>query len=130
MVPVVAGEPVGDRRLGRRGLERGVGVDHAGGRVEPGIRDAPHPDPAVVVGHVLDQPVDRVEGIGALVDLVRAGLLRPVRPHVDELALRHPAAAHVLVDHDVALVAEERRGAEVRLVGVDAVGLRRCRGSG
>ena len=54
---------------------------------------------------------------------VRAGLLRPVRPHVDELALRHPAAAHILVDDDVAVLAEERRRAEVRLVGVDAVGL-------
>ena len=123
VVPVVAGEPVGDRRLRRRGLERGVGVDHAGGRVEPGVRDAPHADPAVVVGHVLEQPVDRVERVGALVDVGGAGLLRPVRPHVDELALRHPAPAHVLVDHDVALGAEERRRAEVRLVGVDAVGL-------
>ena len=52
VVPVVAGEPVGDRRLGRRGLEGGVGVDHAGGRVKPGIRNAPHPDPAVMIWHM------------------------------------------------------------------------------
>ena len=63
MVPVVADEPVGDRRLRRGRLERGVGVDHAGGGVEAGIGDAPHADLAVVVGHVLDQPVDGVVGV-------------------------------------------------------------------
>ena len=74
------------------------------------------PDPAVVVRHVLDQPVDGVVGVGALVDVGRAALLGDdVRPHVDELALRHPAAAHVLVGEDVAVLAEERRRAQVGL---------------
>src|SRR5207302_98247 len=82
------------------------------------IRDAPHADPAVVIWYVLDQPVDRVIGVRAFVDVVGAVLLRPVRPHVDELALRHPAPADVLVDDDVTLVAEERRGTEVRLVRI------------
>ena len=108
VVPVVAGEPVGDRGLRRGGLERGVGVDHAGGRVETRVRDAPHTDPAVVVGDVLDEPVDRVERVGALVDVGGAGLLRLVRPHVDEFTLRHPAAANILVHDDVALGAEVR----------------------
>ena len=35
-----------------------------------------------------------------------------MRPHVDELALRHPAAAHVLVDEDVALLAEVTSAAD------------------
>ena len=42
VMEVVADEPVGDRRLRRGGLQRGMRVDDAGGGVEAGIRDAPH----------------------------------------------------------------------------------------
>src|SRR5258706_31430 len=52
-----------------------MGVDHAGGGVEAGIGDAPLTDLAVVATHVLDQPVDRVVGVGALVDDLDALLL-------------------------------------------------------
>ena len=52
-----------------------------------------------------------------------------LRPHVDELALRHPAAVHVLIGEDVARLGEQRRGAEI--VGVAGRRRRasRCRGS-
>ncbi len=96
MVPVVADEPVGDRRLGRHGLQRRVGVGQRHGRVEPGIRDPGDPDAPVVVGHVLDQPVDGVPGVAALVDVFVASLVRIVRPHINERALAHIAAPHVL----------------------------------
>src|SRR5262249_10168531 len=56
MVPVVAHEPVADRRLRRRGLERWMRFNHSGRRVEAGIRDAVLPDLAVIVPHILDEP--------------------------------------------------------------------------
>ncbi len=122
VMEVVADEPVGDGRLGRHGLERGVGVDHAGGGVEARVRDAPHAHAAVVPGDVLQQPLDRVVRVRALVDVRRARLLREVRPHVDELALRHHPPAHVLVDEDVALAHEAGGRPETVLVRVGAVG--------
>ena len=98
-------------RLGRGGLERGMRVDHAGGGVEAGIGDAPHADLAVVVGDVLDQPLDGVVGVGAFVGVLRAALDGAVRRHVDELAFGHVAAADVLVDEDVTpLCRTARRG--------------------
>ena len=71
VVGVVAHEPVRDGSLRRDGLERRVGVDHPGGRIETGIRDSPHPDLAVVVRDVLDEPVDGVVRVAAFVDVVR-----------------------------------------------------------
>ena len=78
-------------------------------------------DLAVVVGDVLEQPVDRVVGVAALVDVLRP-LGRVVRPHVDERPLRHPAAANVLVDEDVPFLAEQRRRAKVAGILIVAVG--------
>ena len=113
VMPVVAGEPIGHWRLGRRRLERRVSVNHAGGRVEAGIGDAPQPDPAVVARHVFQQPVDRVKRVAALIDFFRAGLLRTVRPHVDKLTFRHVSATHILINYDVAVLAEQGRRPEV-----------------
>ena len=104
-VEVVADEPVGDGGLRRRRLERGVGAHQAARGVEPGVGDPPLADPAVVVGDVLRQPLDRVVGVGRLVDPGGVGA-GPGRAHVDELPLRHVSAADVLVGEDVAGLAE------------------------
>ena len=122
VMPVVGGKPVRDGRLGRDGLERGVRVNQAHGGVKAGIRNAPHADPAVVVGNVFDQPLDGVPGVRAFVEIFRAGLRRLVRAHVVELAFGHPAAADVLVDKDVALLLEDKRGADGVAVAIAAVG--------
>ena len=123
VMPVVAGEPIRHRGLRRGRLQCRVGIDHPGRRVEARIGDPPHADPAVVVGHVLDQPIDRVVGVRALVDVGGLLLAVAMRPHVLELALRHPSAADVLVGDDIAVAAEGRRWADVRLVGVLAIRL-------
>ena len=130
VVPVVARKPVGDRRLGRGGLQGRVGVDHPARRVEARVGDPPQADPAVVVRHVLDQPVDRVKRVAALVDVARTALLGPMGGHIDELALRHPAPAHVLVDEDVSLLAEGGRRTQVGLGTGDPVGLHAIRRPG
>jgi len=58
VVGVVAHEEVGHGRLRGRGFQRGMRVDDAGGGEESGIRNSPDSGIAIVVGHVLEQPVD------------------------------------------------------------------------
>src|SRR5262249_2498250 len=102
MVPVIANEPVANRSLGRSSLERRVSFDDAHRCVKARIGYAPHPDSAVVIGNVLEQPFDRIIGVAAFIDI--AGLLIwNERAVVDKFPLRHPSAAHVLVDKDVTL---------------------------
>ncbi len=84
----------------------GMGVDDGGRGVEAGIGDAPDANLAVVVGHMLEQELDGVVGVGGVVDILRRFLFVDVGTHLDELAFAHPAAAHILVDEDVAAVLE------------------------
>lgn len=78
-----------------------MAVDGGHRGIETGVGNAPLTDATVVVLHMLEQPVDAVVGVAGLVDLA-AALDRVVRAHVDELALAHVLAAHILVDEDVA----------------------------
>ena len=97
-------------------------VDHSHRRVEAGIGDAPLPRLAVVVGDVLHQPVDRVVGVAAFVDVFRAVLYGHVRTHVDELALRTHASANILVGEDEQVFGELTRRPDAGLVGIHAIG--------
>ena len=116
VVAVVADPPVGHGRLGRHDLHGGMGADQGVGGVETGRRDAPYAHAAVVIGHVLQQPVDRIVGIRALVDVGFRRLVRVVGTHGLELPFGHHAAAHVLVHDDVPLAGEEHGGPDPRLV--------------
>src|SRR5688500_11910563 len=93
-------------------------IDHAHRSAEAGIRDAPHADAAVVVWNVLYEPLDRVIGVSAFVDVFRAAFLRLVRPYVYELAFRHQSSAHVLVDEDELLALKVVRWAKSVSVSV------------
>ena len=114
VVGVVAlAEQINHRRLGRGGLDGGVRVDDARRRVEARIRDAPDADASVVVGDVVDQPIDGVVHVRARIDIGGRFLLVEVRGHLDEFALGLEAPAHVLVDEDVARLVEILGGSEV-----------------
>ena len=128
-VHVVAAEPVGDRRLRRHRLECRVRVDGAGRGIEARVGDAPLADPAVVERNMAQQPLDAVEGVAALVDVLRPVLERLVRPHVYEFAFRHVAAAHVLKNEDEALFLVLGAGCEHGLVLVGTVGSHRIGGA-
>ena len=116
VMDVVAHEPVRDRCLRRRGLERRMGIDHPHRGVEAGIGDAEHADVAVVVRHVLHQPVDGVVGVRAFIEILRA-LGRIERTDVHVSALRAVAPAHVLRDEDE-LVLRQRAKRTGRVVVV------------
>ena len=88
---------VGHRRLGRTGLERRMRVNAARRRVKPRIRRPVDPDLAVVVRKVLDQPLDGVVGITALVHILGTGLHILVRRHLGILPFRVESPACVLV---------------------------------
>lgn len=80
-----------------------VGQRHDHG--EAFVRRTEHADPAVGFGHVLDQPIDGVPGVGGVIDLAR--VQRPAQRtghHV--IALRAVLAAHVLEHADVAGLGE------------------------
>jgi hypothetical protein len=119
--PVVA-EPAVDHRVHRhRDLERRVRIDQRHQRREAVVRDAEDADPAVGLGDVLHQPVDRVVGVGGVID--RGRVLRAAqRPVDDVVALGAVLAADVLDHADVAAVDDHvgdvvvalQRRAEVR----------------
>ncbi len=103
VMEVVPDEHVGRRRLRRGALERGVRLDDPFHDLVAGGRSADHADPAVVVRHVFEQPIDGVIGVAVLIDLP-ARLLRHVRPHHHKLAFGFVLPAHILLDENKPLV--------------------------
>ena len=121
VIGVVAHEEVGHGSLRRRGFQRGMRVDDAGGSVEAGIGNSPDSGVAVVVGHVLEQPVDGVVEVGAVVDVLFRLLVVDVGTHLDECSFGHVAAADILIDEDVSGFVEVGRRAELGAIEIDAV---------
>ena len=103
---VVPVKPIRHRRLRRDRFDRRMPVDAGHRGVEARIRDTVDADAAIVVRHVLDQPIDRVVSVGRLINLV-ALLVRDVGPHIFINALAHVPAAHVLVNEDVAFARKQ-----------------------
>ncbi len=91
---VVAPEPVRLRRLGRNRFQSGVGIDHSGGREKALVGETPKAGPSIVVRHVLDQPIDRIVRIGALVGVAARALVSPERTHLNEHAVGPVASAN------------------------------------
>ena len=83
---------------------------------EARITGSHHSDPSVVASDVLDEPLDRVVGVGALVCCVPI-LVISERAHHHEVALALVSSANIFGDIDVAVarqlraLAEERRAA-------------------
>ena len=102
VIPIVIQEQVGNRRLRRSCPNGRMRVDHPRRREEPPVRDAEEAHAAVVVGHVSQEPLDRIPRVGLLIDIVRRWLLRPMRRHMGERALRHQSAADILARENVA----------------------------
>ena len=118
MVVVIAGEDIRHRGLGRDRLQGGVGPHQRGGGVEAGVGDAPDAHLAVMAGHVVQEPLDGVEGIRRL---VHAAAVQVGRHLLEDAAAHHPAP-HILVHDDEPVPGQLRRGAEVAGIGRGAVG--------
>ncbi len=110
MIRVVAIAHVAHGRLRGGGLQRRMRIHQAERGEEAGIRNAPDPDLAVVVGHVLDQPsmVSQVSvlssvSFGPLNCVLCGGTSTNVPPG-------HVAAAHVLVHDDEASFSASSEG--------------------
>ncbi len=73
MMEVVAQEHVGRRRLRRGRLEGGMRLVQSHDRQPAVVGNAQHADLAIMPAEILDQPVDRVVGVGALVDRFGVG---------------------------------------------------------
>ena len=103
LVEEVVAEPgVAHGRLRRERLERRVRLEQRHDRQPPRVGDPEDAHPAVVVPHVLDQPLDRVVGVGRLVDALL--VLGEARGAVhDELPLGLVLPADVLEGEDVAV---------------------------
>ena len=71
MKKIVAQPRIAHAGLFGNGFESGVRIHHAHGHQVSGIRDPVHPDAAVIVRHVFDEPIDRVVGVRALGDALR-----------------------------------------------------------
>jgi hypothetical protein len=112
VVKVVADEPVGDRRLGRNGPQGGMGLGQRHGRVEARVGNAEDAHAAVVVGHVLHEPVDGIVGVAVLVKVLGPGFVGNEGAHVHEGAFALVLAAHILESDDVAGLNQLDHGAE------------------
>ena len=123
VMEVVADPHVCGRGHRHDGLERGMRIERAHHREPRRVTRADHADAAVVVGDVLEQPLDGVVGVGALVDRLRVLAIARLAQH-HELALGLEAAANVLQHDDVAVGGkiDERRRDAGRRVLADAVG--------
>ena len=121
MVGVISHKKISHRSLGRRGFESRMRIDDAGGSIEPGIRDAPDPRVPVVVGHVLEQPVDGVVEIAGVVDVLFRFLVVDMRSHLDERAFRHVAAAHVLIHKNISRSVKLGRRAQRLAILIHAI---------
>ena len=92
VVGIVAHEQVGHGRLRAGRHQRRMRIDDRSRGVEPRIRNAPDAHLAVVVGHVFQQELDRVVGVGSVVHILRRLLVIDVRPHLDEIRPRSSSA--------------------------------------
>ena len=102
MEEIVAEKGVAHAGLLGRGFQRRMGIDHAHVHQEAAVGNAVEAGTAVVVRDILYEPVDRVVGIGALVDSL--GILRIVNgAEHHEFAFGAIAPANVLEHKDVAI---------------------------
>ena len=122
VIRVISHEEIGHRSLRRRRLQRWVRIDDARRGKESGIRDSPDAGIAVIVRNVLEQPVDRVVEIAAVVHILLGFLVVDVRPHLDERSLRHITPSDILKDENVSRFIEFGGRPKLRSVKVDAVG--------
>src|SRR5439155_810513 len=95
------------------GHQAGMRVDHAGGCIETGLRNAPHSNFSAVSGYVLHQPVNGIVRIGALIGVARTVLHRLVWPDDRVVSFAHETAADILVDEDEL---RSKRASELRIV--------------
>ena len=112
--PVVA-HPAVDHRVHRhRHLQRRVRVEERHQRQESVVGNPEDADPAVGFRHVLHEPVDRVVGVGRMID--RGRVLRPAqRPVHHVIAFGAVLAAHVLHRADVAAFDDHVGGVVIAL---------------
>src|SRR5262249_43632156 len=103
---VIADKPIAHGSLGRNRFQRGVTVDGSRRSIEPWIGNSPNSDPAIVVGEILNEPVDGVVGIRAFIDVLGPVLLRQMWAYVHELAFGIVASTDILKDEDVAFFIE------------------------
>ncbi len=104
-------------------------VDDAGRGEKSRIRNAPYAGVSVVVGHVLEQPVDAVVEIAGVVHILLGSLIVDVRPHLDECTFRHITPAHILEDENVSRLVEVRRRAELLTELIHSIRTHAVRGS-
>ena len=122
VIGVVGHEQVRHGSLWRGGLQRGVRINDARGSVKPGIRNSPDSHLAVVIGHVLQQKLNRVIGVGAVVHILARFLDVHVRMHFHKFAFGEISSSYILIDEDVIGLFKLFGWSQVFLVLVFAIG--------
>ena len=107
MMEIVTQVHVGRRGLLGNSFQRRMRIDHRHHSQPPAIGNPQHSRASVVVGHVLEQPLDGVVGVRAFVNCLCVAL-RARWPHHHELALRFVAPANILKHENVTLLRQLR----------------------
>ena len=128
VVKIIAHEPIGNRCLGGRRLQRRMGIDHAHGGVKSRIGNAEHSHLSIAIPHVFHEPVNAVPSVSVFVRVFRA-FVGIEGPHVLVGPFRTVAATDIL-GHQYELVPRQRAERTGRLVVViRPVRLERIRGA-
>src|SRR5262245_10622108 len=104
-------------------------IDHPSGGVETRVRDAIRANLAVVIRQIFYKTVNRIVGVGALVNILGRTLHGFVRRHVDELALTHIPPSYILIHEYVFALRQPPIRAQILLILVRTIWRYAIRGS-
>src|SRR5262249_39592189 len=102
---VIAEIGVGHRRLGRRRFQSGMWIDRGNSGQPAAVRNTEDADPAIVPRDILDQPINGVVGVRALIDRL-AGIRSAWRASHHEFTFGLETTANVLIHKNVAVRGE------------------------
>src|SRR2546427_746898 len=94
---------------------------HSGCHIKSRIRNSVHARFAIVVGNVLQQPVDGVVGVGTFIHILGVFFVILVWRHLDKGSITLKAASHILIDENKSISDEARRRTEMLAVVVCSV---------
>src|SRR6202162_2976338 len=98
-----------------------MGIRHSGCNIKSRIRNSINARFAVVIGHILQQPVDGVVGVGTFIHILGVFFMIVVRRHLDKSSVTLKASAYILIYKNKSIGNKARRRTQVLGVVVGSI---------